>query len=318
MDLRMGAEGSLGWADGPLDGLNCYLRCVESVLRARGYSPRDVAHCLAAPVELLPRGRTWSPDPPLASARLEWAGPEGSLATIRAAFGRGDPVLLYPDGNDWPDDEYADRRRAYHHAVLLVAVADDHVTVLDTDADPAAAHRRTYRLTPRARRALHRYAVLRAGPPPPAPDAAALLRRSAATLAADLPDVSAFVDGCVLDEPTARGLDLVVLGDWQPQLFVLALVLEEAGTAPEVRDALRAAALATRDLGRLILGMHRLGDPSVYPHAGRALRVVRDRLADTEAALREAVGAQPPVPPGTPLARTLREAVDWVFPGSVW
>ena len=128
---------SLGWNDGPLDGLSCLLRCVESALRAQGFDNLQVAQALALPLDL--RGERRAPAR-YRHGRLDWRNATDGRehwAEFTALVGSGTPCVLMPDRFYWPDDEFEGVEHFLDHMVLAVAHDGELLEVLDTDASAA-------------------------------------------------------------------------------------------------------------------------------------------------------------------------------------
>ena len=263
---------SLGWKTGPLDGLSCLLRCVESVLRAQGFAPLDVARALALPVDLT-GGRRESAR--FRSGRLRWRnaidGRElwDELELLLAA---GTPVILMPDRFYWPGDEFEGKHHFLDHMVLVIASNGTELEVLDTDAPPEDGFKRRIPLSPDVVRSACRFATVQFEPPR---DTAASLRETlvepmTSWLADDLSALAGFAERWErkgLPGPMARALHVLVLGELQPALFLTSLSVQD--TAPAVAEAARSAAAAAQRLGLALLGAHRYAgeqasDSTVY------------------------------------------------------
>ncbi|MEV5821241.1 hypothetical protein ACFYMB_30520 [Micromonospora haikouensis] len=263
---------SLGWDDGPLDGLSCLLRCVESALRAEGFDNREIAQALAVPLDLRGdrRKSSW-----FRHGRLDWRNAVDGHEhwdEFTALVAAGTPCVLMPDRYYWPGDEFEGVAHFLDHMVLAVAYDGEVLEVLDTDAPPADGYRRRIPVTPDVVRGCCRFATAHFTPPDD--DAAALratlLEPTAVALAEDLPALRAVArrwrrDG--LTGPAARALHVVVLGAVQPSLFLTALAVEQA--YPALATELLAASRAAQRLGRTLIGAHRWAgaqadDTSVY------------------------------------------------------
>lgn len=318
-DLRLVPEASIGWDRGPLDGLNCYMRAIEAALRYGGYSRSGVVEAFATAVELIPRGGPWRPVPPLRSARLDWLSAEDPWSQIRAHTADDVPVLLYADGFWLPGDMFENDRCAIHHAVLVIETTGTTMRVLDTDGPADGGFLREYPIDDRSVRALARYAAVHVGAEPdPLRDdeLTAVLTESAANLAADLPGIAGYVGALrTIDERTARSLDLVVLGHWQPQFFVLSQLLDARRLQSGLTASLREAANAAFEVGTLLLGMHRYADPAIYRGAVPGLARLVEAATAVQRALAPVVpGTAPMVPAGRGMAELLDEAHVCTFP----
>ncbi|WP_445397690.1 hypothetical protein ACSMX9_26620 [Streptomyces sp. LE64] len=317
--------GALGWQDRALDGLNCVLRCIESVLRFRGLDPLAVARALNGPLDPVGRDLANDFDGCRVAYRTEFDDGSRNVPFVLERVGAGEPVMVLPDRFHLPGDVYEGRFHFHDHAVLAVdwAPPDGVLTVLDTDADPADGFRRHWTLTP-ALGALFTWVgtVTVTGAPDhrdPQEYFAERLHRDTALLS-----VGADALGTLLDElavaglgaVSARALHVLVLGDIQPQLFIYANALAVAPASgqplalPAELAAVRQAALDARvhakRLGIALIAAHEKPDPlAVYPRVlelGRPLRTALDRL---RGALVDAGGQEGPAEPGA--ADRLRE-----------
>lgn len=273
---RLERAGALGWSDVALDGLNCYLRCVESVLRWQGLSGDELALALVGPVDLLRRARSGSE---YDSHTVEWQIAEDGCEhweLLAQTLTAGIPVVLMPDRFGWPGDEFEGRRHFHDHTVLAYAVTDHTLSVLDTDASPAAEHVREVPITPGLRRACTRWGVVRAV-------ASAsrtvtrlherLVRPSLPLLAQDIPELRSFAEQWHaegLDDLSAHALHIAVLGDFQPVLFLFAEAgsrLGGLGAGAKLDSVFVSARKATRrakSLGLLLLALHREPSSDAY------------------------------------------------------
>ena len=307
--VRFDPETALGWSDVALDGLSCYLRCVESVLRWRGHDSEAVALALGGPVDLLRRGRSGST---YDAHAVEWriaaeaaAHREQLVATLRS----GEPVILMPDRFYWPGDEFEGRRHFHDHMVLAFALEDGVLSVLDTDASAGSEFVRRIPMDAAAWRACTRWGVVRAtaGSPRTAEQMASrTLRPSLRLLAVDAVELRAFGerwrrDG--IDDPLARALHVAVLGDFQPTLFLFAEAArawDRGGGLEPVIGPAAAAAKSAKTLGLLLLALHREASDDAYEIAIAAF----DRFLDAaEALLASIAGWLGEEPPGGTAAR---------------
>ncbi|QBJ98201.1 hypothetical protein ERC79_21345 [Rhodococcus sp. ABRD24] len=306
-------QGALGWRDRALDGLNCILRCVESVLRFRGLEALEVARALNGALD--PVGRDLAKDFDGCRVHYRTAFGEGNrnVPFVLDRLGAGEPVMVLPDRFHLPGDVYEGRYHFHDHAVLAVEFSPERseMTVLDTDADPENGFRRLWEITeaehqlftwvgtveltakPDNRRGEDYFAARVAGDTP-------LLITGAAALGALIDELTDAGLGLV----TARALHVLVLGDIQPLLFIYGhslAVTEDDALPPEVAEV-RAAALASRvcakRLGTALIAAHENSEPqAVYPRVlelARPLRTALDRLG---VALVAAGGAQGPQDP---------------------
>lgn len=179
---RFDQLGALGWQDRALDGLNCVLRCVESVLHFRGLDPLAVARALNGPVDPVGRDLAKDFDGCRVDYRTEFDDGGRNVPFVLERLGAGEPVMVLPDRFHLPGDVYEGRFHFHDHAVLAVdwASRDSVMTVLDTDADPADGFHAALDADARAAGPVHLgghgHRHRRAGPPGPA----GVLRRAAA------------------------------------------------------------------------------------------------------------------------------------------
>ncbi len=322
---RFDRASALGWGDVPLDGLNCYLRCVEAVLRWRGHSREQVAVALCGPVDLLRRNRNGSQ---YDRHRIEWRiagdGREHWRALTETLSAR-EPAIVMPDRFFWPGDELEGIHHYHDHTVLAFALASSTLSVLDTDAPREHDYVRQIAVTPQLRRACTRWGVVRPSGDrraivTPAEFALRTLEPSLALLSADHAELGAFREewgAAGLSVPLAHALHVAALGDFQPTLFLFAEgagQIEGADLAP-VTTASRQAAKRAKSLGMLLLALHRETSADAYALALAAF----DSFLDAVEALREAIAARlggeratPPQPTGA-FAQRLAELARYCF-----
>lgn len=305
--VRFDRATALGWNDVALDGLSCYLRCVEAVLRWRGASREEVAVALGGPVDLLRRGRSGSTyDAHTVEWRVAGDGREHSdlmVETLRA----GEPVILMPDRFFWPGDELEGRRHVHDHMVLAYEYEDGVLRVLDTDAPVEAGHVRWLPAEPDLWRACTRWGVVRptAGTAPrsAAEFAPRVLGPSLELIGADLPELRLFGEQWQLnglEPPLAHALHVAVLGDFQPTLFLFAEAGRclEGGGAPEaVVEPAAAAARRAKSLGLLLLALHREGSPDAYAVATGAFDRFLGSVEELAGAIAAELGTELPAAP---------------------
>lgn len=315
---------SLGWNSGPLDGLSCYLRCVEAILRSRGYSPVQVARGLARPLDLLLTAAGGSSFP---CCRVEWTNrPQGvdNWDGIRELLSLGEHLILMPNRYFWPGDEFEGRREFHDHMVVLTGLASDHLEMLDIDAPAADGYRRRIRVDARVRSACTRYARVFSVAPwtPASPEALgrALIARSTDSLADDVASMEEFAEEWTehgMDEAMLRALHVLTLGELQPQMFLLASVLEGL-TEPRlvrVRERGLEAASRAQQLGLVLLAAHRRSEGATYELARhRFLKWNRAAAAALEAmsVLGPPGGGTPAPPPGR-MRHRLERLAEWCF-----
>lgn len=328
--LAFTPEQALGWRDIGLDGLSCYLRCVEAVLMWRGFGSLQTAQTLAGPLDLLHPGLDGSPFGAFPHLTVEWryAEPGGDLwEEVRASLRDSEPVILCPDGYGWPGDEFLGTRHAYHHMVLPVEERDGALWVLDTDAPKSDGFRRRVPVTESVTRAFDRVGLIKHGAPLPVRPADSvareLLPESVRTLRQDIADLAGFLErwkGGSIPAMTAHGLHVVVLGDFQPQLFLLKSALGTATAAGDGLDDLRAsldsAARRAKKLGLLLTGLHRFGSDDLYALCHAEFGSFVDGLRAVLAAAESWLGTPAPGPApqvSGRLARRLGVVTEWCF-----
>lgn len=292
---------SLGWNDGPLDGLSCVLRCAEAVLRSQGYDQREVARAFARPLDIA--GARTQPSR-FRHGELRWRGAADGAehwAELRELAAAGVPVILMPDRFWWPGDEFEGRRHFLDHMVLVVALDDRELVVLDSDGPPEDGYLRRFPVTAALVTGACRFATIHFDRIVDTPQTlrATLLAPMATWLAEDLPTVADFAarwERAGLSGPDARALHIHVLGEWQPALFTTSIAV--ADPHPAVAAAADEAARAARFLGKALLAAHRYGGAqpeSVEPYwpvlgRFRAAAAAMRRLVE---ALGDEIGAQP-------------------------
>ncbi|WP_225827700.1 hypothetical protein [Streptomyces naphthomycinicus] len=318
---------ALGWHDVGLDGLSCFLRCVEAVLAHHGRSPREIAASLATPLDLTRSDPGRGPFGDFPGCRLEWRTVPGGIGwdELATLLRRHRYPVLSPNGLHWPGDEFNGVGPAHHHMVLAVRLDDGGLEVLDTDAPPDDGFRRPLPLTDSLRRAFDRVAVVEPRPVPrdddPVATAERLLGGGTRRLAADLSELAGFRALWLrqpLPETLARGLHVFVLGDVQPQLFTLARALDflaAPGLGPVV-GALETAAHRAKKLGIMLTGLHRFRSRQVYTLCLEEFESLEGALHSVLAALSAHAGETVPrTPPAEPrrLAARLAEVTEWSF-----
>lgn len=278
---------SLGWKKGPIDGLSCLLRCVESILRAQGFDRLQVAQSLAIPLDVVGGRR----DPGRYRAgQLRWRNAQDGAEhwdDLVAVVGDGTPVILMPDRYYWPGDEFEGKQHFLDHMVLVIGADADQLTVLDTDAPATDNFVRRIEITPSVVHSACRFATAHFDAPNDTPDSqrATLVEPMVRWLAEDLPAVAAFAtrwerEG--LTGPLARALHVLVLGELQPHLYLTGQAVRDA--FPATADAAELAAAEAQSLGLALLGAHRYAgarasDRSVYRPVIPVFRRVEATLA---------------------------------------
>lgn len=318
---------ALGWREIGLDGLGCLLRCVEAVLLSHGYDAQQVAHGLATPLDLVRRTDWFGPFGEYPGCTVPWRTETGAAShwpAVRDLVTEGTPVILMPDGYWWPGDEFEGAHHYHHHMVLAYAVDAGQLSFLDTDAPRAHGYVRTLPITRELELSCDRYATVTvSGPPSPRPSTAELTERliqpSIEPLAHDIADLRAFSAhvwrGRRLPGRLARALDVLTLGDIQPELFLLAHALDGVPELADVAAVCAAAAARSQKLGLLLLGLHRFAADGIYSVAHEELVILVDKLNDVLAAMCRAVDREVPSATGTG-ERTLdrlRGLAGWCF-----
>ncbi len=322
--LRFDRSTALGWNDVALDGLSCYLRCVEAVLRWRGSSREAVAVALGGPVDLLRRGRSGSTyDAHVVEWRVAEDGREHSAQLVETLRG-GDPAILMPDRFFWPGDELEGRRHFHDHMVLAFEFEEGVLSVLDTDAPREREHVRRLRADADLWRACTRWGVVHptagAAPGSAGELAARVLGPSRELIGADLAELRLFAEQWRqegLEEPFAHALHVAALGDFQPTLFLFAEAarcLEGGEELEAVTGPAFAAAKRAKSLGLLLLALHRETSPDAYAIAIGALDRFLDAVEVLEAAIAARLGLQPLVAEPTGFVRRrLSELASYCF-----
>jgi hypothetical protein len=249
----MAREGAVGWRDIPLDGMTCYHRCVEAVLRGAGWSAAEIVEEMGGPITSRFH-RDGRPQLRLRRGAARWLiAPEGdshwALVAERMAAGR--PVLLWPDGYFWPGDRYEGRRHIYHHAVLATEIDGDTLRFLDIDAGEAGGFRAGVPVTEKTRKACTRVLdldVSARGRPLRAADVDRMIASSVQPLSR-LAQGTADLAGWWRADPTRRlahAVDLFALGDVQPQVYLFAALCERFHHAELAALGYQAAATAKK------------------------------------------------------------------------
>ena len=261
----MDPDQALGWETVALDGLSCFLRCIESVLDYRGFSPTAIAQGLAGPIDLSRRLRSASD---FEVCRIEWVNRidgrrNGGL--MRRHLAEDEPVIVMPDRYYWPGDEFEGLRHFHDHMVLAYEIEAERLFVLDIDAPPEDDYIRSLPFSDRVQRACTRVGRVKLLAAPGAVDPEILAARwfpiSLDLLASDIPTLRAGLHAWsdrTLTYVLARGLHVLVLGDFQPILYLFARALD--GNVSKATAAVRTAALdasiRAKKLGLLLLALH--------------------------------------------------------------
>jgi len=294
---------ALGWRDVALDGLNCVLRCVEATLAYHGYTPQQIARCLAGEMDLL--GRDMARDFPGCALSWRIADGEGekNWQFVLDSVTAGTPVIIMPDRYYWPGDEFQNRFHFHDHAVLAYAWSADEraLTVLDTDAPPEDGFRRRLMESASLRSACTRVTTVELTAPVDERTADEFGRAQIATrtasLASDAVALRRLFDRLRengLSGELGRGLHVLVLGDLQPLLFLYgeALAGAEDPLVQRVRKAALVAAGGAKRLGQALIAAHSQSDRA---RSYASALVLADRMLNgvdgLVAAMRDAGGS---------------------------
>ncbi len=290
-------EASLGWRNGPLDGLSCLLRCVEATLRSEGFSNHEIACALARPVDLAGGRR----EPDFRHGELRWRNAVDGAehwGELRAVVESGRPVTLMPDRFYWPGDEFEGKEHFLDHMVLVFSFDGTTMRALDTDAPAQERYTRTIPITDSVVHSACRWTTVHFDRPQETLESlrTTLLEPMARWLAEDLAGlhgISRRWEETGLTGPVARALHVLVLGELQPNLFTTATAVGEFFPAVAV-SAFRAAEKA-QALGKLLIGAHRFGgdrplDVGVYQPVFRSFGPLVSALTELTDVLHRELG----------------------------
>ncbi len=290
---------SLGWTDVALDGLSCYLRCVESILHWQGLDSRDVCATLVGPIDLCRRHRQGSV---FNGAEIVWdnAVPDDhNWDVVLQHLAAGDPPIIMPDRFYWPGDEFEATEHFHDHMVVAFDANPHHLSVIDIDAPPDNDYIRQLSITQDLRQACTRIGALHKRESPGPVNVPALAALSARLLVDDVAAMEGLAQHWSesdLDYLTARGLHVAVLGDIQPTLFLFARGIELL--EPDLLSILphvdRATASAKR-LGLLLLALHL--QPNGYRSALKTFRQLIGSIDELRIALDRELVRMPGRPP---------------------
>jgi hypothetical protein len=318
----MKRDGAVGWRDIPLDGLTCYHRCVEAILRDNGFTADDVADELGGTIT----DRLGTDGRPLLRLRRSSArwliAPAGQdhWNDVKAGLNAGRSIVVWPDGYFWPGDVCEGRRHVHHHAVLAVGIDGDSLHVLDIDADEAEGFLRVLPLTSETRRACTRILELtevRRARPVRAAD----MRRM---VAGSIRPLARFADAAALlaarweagaDRRLARAADLWVLGDVQPQLFLFAVLCQRFGLDAVAARSFEAADMAKK-ISLFLYGIDRYKPRPPYDLCRNDIAALAGLLSAAGQATADLTGNPSPVAAGAAepwLWRRLETLSVWHF-----
>ena len=309
-------ETALGWSDIALDGLSCYLRCVEATLAAAG---SDVVGALAAPLRLIGPAGQGLPNGEFPGCTVHWRqSPVGeSLWTVVVdRLADGAYTVVSPDSYWWPGDELNGRVHGHHHMVLPVEVGSQ-LTVLDTDSPAANGYTRVLAVDDDLKRSVNAIGLIE---PTPGPTwtVDALIRESADAGRADTAELRAMAQAWARVPPSpmlARAMHVLVLGEVQPPLYLFARALdgEPDPAVVAVRAGALTAAARAKKLGLLLTGLHRFESATLYGIClGELEQLVAglDALCDAMAGWR---GSASSSDAGTRVAVRLDALASWCF-----
>lgn len=296
----MSPNGAVGWQDIPLDGLNCYLRCVEAVLRGAGFTANEVIDELGGAVtdQLGNDGRPYFR---LRHGSQRWHVAESgrhNWATVRACLRDGQPVLIWPDAFYWPGDRLAGRRHVHHHAVLAVRIDGGSLHYLDIDVGEASNFTGFVPITDEAIRACTRVVEVSVPGRIPSATSADVHEMISASIApigrfAQAADTLVGWWSTCQSRSEARRLahavDLWVLGDIQPQLYLLACLCRRFGF-DLLADKGFAAAAQAKKISLFLFALHGYKPIAPYDLCIEDIVTLARRLRAVEHAAGEAVG----------------------------
>ena len=284
-------KGAIGWEMGPLDGLSCYLRCVESILRARGFDLRTVAQALLQDLDLLRRSSTSSE---FQGCKVEWLvreNGEQNWDLICENLQKGDPLLLMPDLFYWPGHAFENKRHFYDHMVLITELSDwgtplARLHFLDTDGPEKEGFRRSFFITENLKKSFTRLGRVSVQDPLPTLTADRVLNeRVKPNLSklnediADLRELAEFWERDALPEDLARAFHIIVLGDMQPQLRILSVAITQNQQQQEFTLRISDCARKAVFLGWALLAEHgKISTPDTYPLSKLRLRALISAL----------------------------------------
>jgi hypothetical protein len=299
--VRFDRHGAVGWRDIALDGLNCYLRGIEAILRAAGYTLDDVVEEMGGAITdrfeqdgkafvRLNRCETrWSIAPP---GLHRWA-------VVEACVSAGEPVVIWPDGFYWPGGRFEGRRHIHNHAVLAVGFEGGSLHCLDIDAADADGYQAAVPVTDDTKRACTR--ILRVDVVAPARRLRAsamdrLIGASIRPLTRLARATAAYASWWAVNprRRLATSLDIWALSDVQPQLFLFSCICRRFGYDALATRSI-AAATQAKKVSLFVDALNQCRPVAPYDLCGDDIALLAERLAAVEHAAREAVGRPPAV-----------------------
>lgn len=279
---------AIGWRESPLQGLNCYLRYIEAVLRERGLSDSQIVALLASPVDLLrfdSRSAQWGGVAIAWQLGADLKSYHLSRDDSAEASMVYEPVLLLPNRKHLRDDEFFGVIDIADHALLAVEWTSDSIRCLDTDAADRGYERTlTWDEVDRSLNDGGLWALLEISEEPVPPGQ--LLAATSQMLPRSRHAIESFArrwsEGA-LHPAAASGLHFIVLGDFQPLLFLLSLRLKgESEIDSRIPRSLLRCSKAAAAVGFQILALHRFGKAADYTPALPVWRTFAGELRSLE------------------------------------
>jgi hypothetical protein len=283
---RLQQEGALGWRDIPLDGLNCYQRSIEAILRSVGYTRDQVLFELGGAItDTMPSdGSPWFA---LRSSSARWAmtGPEADLwHVVEARLRAGEPILVWPDWYYWPGSRFHARRHVYDHAVLLTELTGDRVQFLDIDTDPGNEYVDSVAIDDETRQAFKRLLEVRPGAPgqPPTPaEVRGMVASSVPPLARWVQGIRRLVEQWRLNPRPrlAYAAEWWIFSDLLPQVFLFTRICAAYGER-DLERAGEAAGRQAKKAGLFLIALNEYRWAAPYELCEEDLVTLGDRLQE--------------------------------------